>query len=208
MASLRFLRRRAAPLLVATVLALAARPLGAQSAVSPLRPLRALAGSRFVIRGSTTIGSLWRCVATEFTAVAVIGGEPNAGPADNVSVVSVYVPVRALRCESQAMDRAMLRAMRAEGDSASVIIGTFAARPAGSGAVPRAHLEGTLTVAGVERPVAVDIDVRPGSSTTFRVETAIPLTLTSFHIEPPRALLGLIRARDAITVDVDLLFAR
>jgi hypothetical protein len=172
-------------------------------------PLAALPGSTLTIRGSTTIGAHWSCTATDIKAAAGLDIGARAFTAEAVRTVSVNVLVFALRCQSAAMERAMRKAMRADSDSNSAIIGNFATRLAnGAHQASNGHLDGALIVAGVKRAVVFDVIGERMSDSVFRVQCSVPLTLSDFNISPPGTLFGLIRARDSIAVEVDMLFAR
>lgn len=202
------------PLTLAMLLPLWA-PVGAQERSSAPDPptaavLTALPGSSLTIRGSTTIGARWHCTSTEIESrVAVAPRMTSAGVAiPEVRGVTVFVPVSALRCQSAPMDRAMRQALRADRDSAAQsIVGRFEVpdtiQPARAN---EAHLLGGLRVAAVERVIFLRARVMPQPDGTLRVLSHIPLTLSQFRIEAPRVLFGAIRARDEITVEVDLRF--
>jgi hypothetical protein len=172
-------------------------------------PLAALPGSTLTIRGSTTLGAHWSCTATDIAAVAGLDEGATAFTAEAVRTVSVNVLVYALRCQSAAMERAMHKAMRAESDSSSAIVGHFASHLTRNGREPGgAHLDGTLIVAGVQRAVVFDVVGEQLSDRVFRVQCSVPLALSEFKISPPGTLFGRIRARDSIAVEVDMRFAR
>jgi hypothetical protein len=172
---------------------------------SPSRALRALPGSSLTIRGSTTIGARWHCSASDISAAAVVDSNAGASTWSAVRSVSVVVPVTRLRCQSAAMDRAMLKAMRA--DSGSAIVGDFTAHARSDADVgAAAHLDGTLVVAGVQRAVRLDVVMRALTGDVVGVQSTMPLTLSAFNIARPRVLFGAVRARDAISVEIDLRF--
>jgi polyisoprenoid-binding protein YceI len=70
------------------------------------------------------------------------------------------------------------------------------------------RLDGTLTVAGVTQHVRLDVSTAAQLDNTVAVQGTLPLTLSGFSITPPRVLFGAIRARDRISVEVDLRFPR
>jgi hypothetical protein len=170
----------------------------------------ALPGSTLTIRGSTTVGARWHCRAASIDSRVAVAPRPvgAASSVPEVRGVTVFVPVSALRCQSGPMERAMRHALRADRDTAAEsIIGRFEVPdtiPA-----PRAneaHLVGGLRVAAVERGVFLHAFVARQEDGTLRVTSTIPLTLSQFQIVAPRVLFGAVRARDAISVEVDLLF--
>jgi hypothetical protein len=166
--------------------------------------VRTKPGSSLTIRGSTTVGAHWHCTATNVPATAVM--KSRTLRIDEMLWVTVIVPVTALRCQSGPMDRAMRKALRADRDTTMRIEGHFATdpgRPATEMSVP---LVGALVVSGVRHDVAFTADVRIQADGSLRVQSPLPLTLSAFRIAPPRVLFGAIRARDAISVEVDLTF--
>lgn len=167
--------------------------------------IRAAPGSTLTIRGSTTIGARWSCTARDVWASALAQRSTDLG-ADAVRSVTVIVPVRSLKCQSGPMDRAMLKAMRADAEGNNAIVGSFTARPTSDGHPDHAHLDGSLTVAGVEQSVSMEFAVQQADTSTLRVQSSLPLTLSQFRIVAPRVLFGAVRARDAIAVEVNLLF--
>jgi hypothetical protein len=180
-------------------------PLGAQNIETPLA-LHAKPGSTLTIRGSTTIGANWHCRATNVVATAIMNDSTVSADAHEVRWVSVIVPISALRCQSGPMERAMRKAMRAESDPTQRIEGQFATDPGRPPESRAAHLAGTLTVTGVTQNVVLSADVERRPEGMLRVRSSVPLTLSAFRITPPRVLFGAIRARDAISVEVDLVF--
>lgn len=172
--------------------------------------ITALPGSSLTIRGSTTVGARWHCRSTGIESrVAIAPREASVpGGLPQVRGVVVLVPVSALRCQSGPMDRAMRHALRADRDTAArTVIGRFEVPD--SIPAPRANealLVGGLRVAAVERGVFLRALVAPRGNGTIRVTSQIPLTLSGFNIVAPRVLFGAVRARDAISVEVDLLF--
>jgi hypothetical protein len=138
-------------------------------------------------------------------AVAASGSEDPAVLPD-VRGVTIEVPVSALRCQSGPMERSMRRALKADRDTAALnISGRFEIPD--DVAPPRVGerlLVGALRVAGAERIVSLSARIVYETDGSMRVRSVVPLTLTEFGITPPRVLFGAVRARDAISVEVDL----
>ena len=193
-----------------TALALAsATTSGAQTAHAPT-VLHARPGSALTIRGSTSVGAPWHCTASAVDARVAI-----APPVDSqismlpdVRGISLHVPVSTLKCQSGQMERAMRRTIKADVDTAAQTIGgRFDI--ADDAPPPRPNqrfLFGALRVAGVERNVYLTATIDPQPDGTLRVRARMPLALTDFGMTPPRVLFGLVRARDAVVVEVDLTY--
>jgi hypothetical protein len=196
----------------ATVLA---HPVLSQSTPpAPATPdvLQALPGSTLTIRGSTTVGKSWSCRAPDVLARVAVAPTDHSRPHPEIPEirgVMLQVPVSSLECQSGMMERAMRRALRADRDTAAQhISGVFEIYDESRPADPReAHLAGALRVAGAERMVFLRAHIVPQAD-GLHVRSVVPLTLSSFGIEPPRVLFGAVRARDAVTVEVDLRYPR
>jgi hypothetical protein len=191
-------------------IALIGVPLLVGGAQTPSAPtvLAMLPGSALTIRGSTSVGARWHCSADDVVsrlAVAPSGSEDRTALPD-VRGVTIHVPVSALRCQTGPMERSMRRALKADRDTAALnISGRFEIPD--DVAPPRAserHLVGALRVAGAQRNVSLTASIVYEPDGSMRVRSVVPLTLTEFGITPPRVLFGAVRARDAISVEVDL----
>lgn len=100
----------------------------------------------------------------------------------------------------------MRRALKADRDTAAqVITGQFEIADDVPPAHPgERHLFGALRVAGTERVVYFRSTIDVARDGALLVRSIVPLALTDFGIAPPRVLFGAVRARDGITVEVDL----
>lgn len=173
----------------------------------PLQILHAGAGSTLTIRGSTTIGARWHCTASNVDArLAIVSPVAADSTIPDVRGVALHVPVSVLRCQSSAMERAMRQALKVDQDtSARTITARFEINdsiPAASRAHPL--LVGGLRVAGTERNVILRAAVTRHEDGTVLVRSIVPLQLSQFGIAPPRVLLGTVRARDAVSVEIEL----
>lgn len=191
------------------------RPAAQTRAAEPLAApdvLHALTGSTLTIRGSTTIGKSWSCrAANAVSRVAVAPLDPSATRPEipEIRGVTIHVPVSTLKCQNGMMERAMRQAMRADRDTAAQsITGVFEIYDEMRPVDPReAHLAGALRVAGRVRNVFFRARIEPQTD-ALRVRSVVLLMLSDFGIDPPRVLFGVVRARDAITVEVDLRYPR
>lgn len=179
-------------------------------ASSSVDVVTAVAGSRLTIRGSTTIGARWHCSTSDIESRLALVARRNgaAGALPDVRGVTLQVSVSALRCQNGAMERSMRRALRADRDSAArQILGRFEIADDVPPPVESERiLVGTLSVAGVERNVFLRATVAMAPDGALKVRSEVPLQLSFFEIDPPRVLFGAVRARDAITVEVELTY--
>ena len=188
--------------LILAVLLSAARHLPAQD---DARVLEALPGSTLTIRGSTSVGAPWHCTATNVTArVAAVATDSQALP--DVRGIALYVPVSALKCQSGMMERQMRKTIRADVDTAAHhISGRFDIQDDASAPAPNQRfLYGAIKVAGTERNIFLNVTIDRQPDGTLHARSRVPLALTDFGMVPPRVLFGIVRARDAVVVEVDL----
>ncbi|MDX1545740.1 MAG: YceI family protein, partial [Rhodothermales bacterium] len=75
------------------------------------------------------------------------------------------------------------------------------------GADYRLRVSGRLALAGAERSVSLPVQAHRRADGTYRASGHLPLVMSDFGIDPPTAVLGLVRAHDRITVRFDLVAA-
>ena len=214
--------RLAAPALLAFQLLAALPALAATE-------LRLLPSSQVWLDGKTNVHA-WQCVGDSLRAELSIAapaadlerrlGDWQRGPSgarlDGAgeraagwdAAVELRIPIQALECGNPAMEHDMRKALRAAKypEIGYRFVRLREARYAPAGAVPAFALrvEGEISLAGASRPVTIDVTATQLASRRFRLRGGLPLRMTDFGIEPPVALLGLIRARDELWVSVDL----
>ena len=156
--------------------------------------------SSFWIEGSTGLGG-FTCEAEHVTGLGVQESR------DSVRA-TVAVPVQSFDCGRDRMNSDLYQALHGD-DHPAVHLRLDSAAVAGtpSDAWTDVQAWGTLALAGAERPVYLQAEGRrlPGGAVQLRGEYG--LRMTDFGVEPPSGPLGLVRARDAITVRFDLVAA-
>ena len=187
---------------ISVVIPSAARDLHAQETPGVLD---ALPGSTLTIRGSTSVGAPWHCTASNVTArVAAIPMDSLALP--DIRGIALHVPVSALKCQSGMMERQMRKTIRADVDTAAhYISGRFDIQDDAAAPSPNQRfLYGAIKVAGTERNIFLNVTIDRLPEGTLHARARVPLALTDFGMVPPRVLFGIVRARDAVVMEVDL----
>ena len=118
------------------------------------------------------------------------------------------IPVTTLRCGNRQMERDMYRALRS--DTYPTIEFRFAELIGGvnhdiDGGRYHARIAGVLTLAGARRNVAVDVVAQRVARDRFALHARLPLRMTDFRITPPTAMFGLVKAKDDLVVQFDLM---
>lgn len=152
-------------------------------------------GSAFALDGSTVLGG-FSCHSYRASGSADVsaGGTANA---------ALSVPVEAFDCGNGRMNRDLFDALR--GDEHAYVRFVLDRAETGTEAEGWTDVRvwGTLTLAGVARPIQVDAKGRRENG-RVRLRGQRVVRMTDFGIRPPAGPLGLVRARDAVTVRFDL----
>jgi polyisoprenoid-binding protein YceI len=68
-------------------------------------------------------------------------------------------------------------------------------------------VQGTLAIRGIEKPVTVNVAMKPGEAGTLRFEGKAEVRLKDYGIKPPTAALGAIGTRNEMAVTFTLIAA-
>jgi polyisoprenoid-binding protein YceI len=162
--------------------------------------------SRLWIEGTSNV-SAWSCKATSIDAEIEVelGYREAADFPRYVKSVRVKVPVADLKCGHDRMDHDLRKALDAD-DSAQTkyVTATFEAVGNGEDTGSVVHTVGTLTLAGHENTVKVDVNTTRLGVGGLEARGEVPILMTEYGIKPPTALFGAIRARDRVMVRFDL----
>jgi polyisoprenoid-binding protein YceI len=162
--------------------------------------------SRLWIAGTSTVRS-FQCQAASFDAklestgngavAAVLAGEKV------VSGVIVTVPVEKLDCKNGTMNEHMRKALKASQNPTVVFrVDTYELARASEGVT--VTLNGTLTMGGVEKPITVNAQAKPGENGTLLVTGTRELRMTEFGLKPPTLMLGTMKVDDRVKVGFDV----
>lgn len=188
----------------AVMLALVASMAGAQEVAKvPVSP-----ESRLWIDGTSNLHD-WSCKATELSATVELDASAAARVAaaapKALKRVEVKVPVRSLKCNHGGMDGNVYKALRAdEAPEISYIMATFDASPADGGESFVVHAVGTLTIAGKQNKVDMDVTATRLPDGTVKATGAVPIKMTDYGIKPPTAIFGRLKTGDEVKVNFEL----
>lgn len=128
-----------------------------------------------------------------------------ASYADVATQGAISVPVRSFDCGNRRMNRDLHDALRAEAHPTITfnVNRIQAEQYAPSDDLP-ITVHGSLTIGGAVRDVSFSGVAIHLPDSLFRFQGSLPLRMTDFGVDPPRAMLGLVRAHDPIVVRFDL----
>jgi polyisoprenoid-binding protein YceI len=167
---------------LATLGMLAAAPAGAQqSAVD------------FTVSGNSTIRG-WTCAVRGTAQVTSGSGAAVRGFASGVRAATLTVPVNSFVCPEDEMRQHLLEAMRAsEFPTITFRLDSYEASPQGAVA------NGALTILAATHPVSLPISLTPSGSGA-QIAGELSLDMTTYGVEPPVVMLGMLRVRPQIRI--------
>ena len=197
------IRRAALPLACAALVALSLATASAV-ATAAAEALAPKAGT-ITVTGTSTLHD-WSVRAAGLDGsldlpAGFLAGEPSAAP-----IATFTVPARALKSEHDRMNKLMWEALAADRHP-NLTFALESARLQGAGG-PSAKVEvkGSLTVAGVAKPVTLLMDVRRDGDRVV-ASGELPLKMSDFGIKPPTAMMGTVRTGDAVRVKIETTLA-
>jgi polyisoprenoid-binding protein YceI len=164
--------------------------------------------SRLWIEGGSNLHD-WSCKASSIDATIEVDEtflKSSAPAAGMLRKVLVKVPVRSLKCGHGGMDNNLYKALKAN-DTPEITysLGTLDLVPAVSPDSFTLKTVGSLTVAGTEKTVNMDVRAARLPDGGLRAEGELPIVMTDFGVKPPTAMFGTLRTDNKITVKFSLL---
>ncbi len=117
----------------------------------------------------------------------------------------LQIPVNTFTSDKDGLTKQMLKALKADKHPTITFrLGSYAVEPAAGGVSIKPT--GTLTVAGVEKPVDMVLDVREVAG-ALQVRGTRDLLMTDFGIKPPTMFMGMLKTHDKVTITFELQLA-
>jgi len=117
----------------------------------------------------------------------------------------LQIPVNTFTSERDGLTKQMFKAMKADKHPAITFrLESYTVEPAAGGATIKPT--GTLTVAGVERPIDMLLEVKEEAG-RLHVRGTRDLLMTEFGIKPPTMFMGMLKTADKVTVTFELQLA-
>jgi len=191
---------RIAPIALAAAVASSSVP-----AAAPRAPL-AIDTARVSIAGSSNIHEYTASTTTVRVTRVALGA---AAASDDVwsgvvkpgaiEAFEIAIPAASLSSPKAGLDKNMWKALKT--DKFDTI--TFALKRLEPGAAPNAFKAvGTLRIAGVEREVALNV-ITERRNDTLAVRGTLALLMTDYGIQPPTAMLGMLKTDPKVTVSFE-----
>jgi len=182
----------------------------AEPAVGQSSALELLDGSRFWIRGTSTVNTFSCTVDSVRGDGALPTGSSDVSTAAERAegAASLTVPVQQFDCGRTQMTEDLKETLRAD-EHPTIRFRLHEVEdtvpPDRADGWHRVAALGYLTVSGTERLVRVTAEGRPVEEGIYRLRGCKPIRMTYFGVEPPTKFMGVIKVDDRIEVHFDLL---
>jgi polyisoprenoid-binding protein YceI len=167
----------------------------ASAAVVSGAPAAAQSTVDFSVSGNSTIRG-WTCTVKGTAQITTGSGAAVRGFDRGVQTVTLRVPVQDFACPEEEMKQHLLEAMRAT-EFPEITFRLESYQPSPQGAVAT----GSLTVLAATNPVTFPIFLTPGAG-GVQLSAELPLDMTTYGVEPPVVMGGLLRVRPQIRIAV------
>jgi len=165
--------------------------------------------SRFWIQGDATVRD-FTCVATGIEGSARLPAAKDSISAEGSpqTKVVVEVPIKGIDCGNSRMTSDLQETLKMDEHPEirfELVHATMGGRTDTSAQWRRVDALGPLTVAGRKRLTKLDAAARALDDEHFRLRGCLPIRMTYFGIEPPTKAFGLIKVKNRVEVQYDLL---
>ena len=147
----------------------------------------------FTVSGTSTVRG-WTCSVTGSAQVTVGSSTPVRGLANGVQAATLTVPVEEFDCPDEEMIEHLLEALRAD-EFPEITFRLEGYEANSQGAVTT----GTLTILDATEGVSFPLSLTP-SGLGAQMEGELTLDMTTYGVEPPVVMLGLLRVRPRIRI--------
>ena len=156
-----------------------------------------LKAARLTIDGTSTMHD-YSLVTTTLKVISTLAEGVTLLQPGALQTFELQIPVNSFSSDKDGLKKKMLETMKA--DKHPVI--TFALGDyTVEGAVVRAT--GTLTVAGVAKPIDLELNVKE-TQTGLQVAGTRAVSMKEFGIKPPTMFMGMLKTNDQVTIKFEL----
>lgn len=166
--------------------------------------------SKFWIHGNATVRN-FTCVVDRVEGEARLPRAPDTistASSESSTQVAVQVPVEAVDCGNSRMTEDLQETLQMKEHPEirfELIHATMGAQTDTSAQWRRVDAVGPLTIAGTKRLIRLGAAARALDENHFRLRGCLPVRMTYFNIEPPTKAFGLIKVKNRVEVQFDLL---
>jgi polyisoprenoid-binding protein YceI len=164
-----------------------------------------LDSARVVVNGTSNVHA-WTAATTavKVTRVQLADATDEANlldllaAPDTLRAFEIVIPAASLTSPKDGLDKNMHKALKVQ-EHADI---TFRLTRLEAKAGDAFRATGTLTIAGVERPLTLDLTTTKSAS-AVTVKGSVDLLMTDYGIAPPKAMLGMLKTDPKVTVQFE-----
>lgn len=171
----------------------------------------ALNESRLWIEGSSNVNQ-FECRADNYEGEATVPENDESASVINASsellLLKIDIEVDSFDCGKQKMNKDLQEALKADKFPEITFIyqdASLISEPQDMNDAFRLSVNGLLTVAGTTKEIDFTTEAYYINQQRVRAVGQTTINMTDFGVEPPTALMGLIRANEELTVNFDLI---
>lgn len=163
-----------------------------------------LNSARVSLEGTSNIHAYTASTTSVTLTTAQMGGTATADPLEHVlqpgglETFEITIPAATLVSEKGDLNKNMHKALKVQ-EHPNIRFRLLALQGAGNSY----RATGTLMVAGVEKPVALDLRVERKDA-VLAVTGTTDLLMTDYGIAPPKAMLGMLKTDPKVTIRIEL----
>jgi polyisoprenoid-binding protein YceI len=151
-------------------------------------------------RFAGTTGSVVKVEGTSTLHAWSMQGTTIKGEILDSAKATVVIPVASIKSEHSKMDKLMAEALKAKTyPEIRYEMTSATSKTTGDRAFTMAT-QGKLTIAGVTKDLAMDVQGSLNADGTYTLAGTAPLKMTAFGIKPPTAMLNTIKTGDDVKV--------
>ncbi len=159
-------------------------------------------GGEATVNGTSTLHN-WTVKTGDIEGA--VSGQWGSQAAPSLSSIQLTIPVKSLKStEGSGMDNTMYDALKAKKNPSityTLANSTLKSKPAKPNEPYRFETTGKLTVAGSTRNISLPLELSPQGQ-SLSISTNVKLKMTDFGVKPPKAMFGMIKSGDEVTVNV------
>ena len=161
-------------------------------------------GSRLWLEGDSNLHA-WKCDATEFTPELRVDRPAADTPPTSVDRATLDVPVAKIECGHGKMNENLRRALKAsEYPSITFVVTGAEFFDTGSKGDLEVLAKGNLYVAGNGQAVQFQVSGTDTGDGALRMRGQVTIKMTDFGIQPPTAMMGLLKTKNEVTIKFEL----
>ena len=162
-------------------------------------------GSRLWLEGDSNLHA-WTCDAEEFVPELRVERPTPDAPPSRVDRAVLDVPVAKIECGHGKMNDNLRKALKAaEFPSIMFVVTDAEFYDTGTKGALELLAKGHLYVAGEGRDLQFQVSGTDTGDGALRILGRVTIKMTDFGIQPPTAMLGLLKSKDEVTIHFDLM---